>query len=254
MIRSRFLFFVILWIVVCSDVFAGNDAIVTERYRCQHLLFGTLGDLSLETRCIDGQRLQVELAGDALGMMALLDGNRRQCYTSMLQHDNQGRVVTLSHRQSTQIDSRGRRIQYGWVATFDKGGRVTARRLWGGDIVETRDFQIPANCYGDFLSVLYAFQHQNEPLQMAQVFRYPFFTVQGMGRIVVRVEGVEVQEPMASSETLWRCRITSAAGRLPGRCSSLTVWCDDRRRVVKAEAPFWWGLGTVVIQRISESS
>ncbi|WP_316347051.1 DUF3108 domain-containing protein [Desulfuromonas acetoxidans] len=245
---------VVVWIVSCSQAFAAGDATLVERYRCQHFLLGTLGELSLETCTLDGQRMQIELAGDALGMMALLDGNRQQCYTSMIQYDSDGRVVTLSHRQSTHIDSRGRRIQYGWSTLFDEEGRVTARRHWGGEVVETRKFQIPANCYGDFLSVLYAFQHQDGPLRVAQEYRYPFFTLQGMGRIVVQVEGVESLERAASPGVLWRCRITSADGRLPGNSTSLTVWCDDQRRVVKAEAPFLWGLGKVVIQRISESS
>nr|WP_320115512.1 hypothetical protein [uncultured Desulfuromonas sp.] len=254
MIFQRALFVVFAWIIACSQAFAGNGANAVERYRCSHILFGILGELTLETRFLDSQRVQIELAGDALGMMAVLDGNRQQHYLSILHQDNQGRFATLAHRRSTQINSRGRRIQYGWLMTFDDGGHVNAHRVWGGEVVETRLCQIPADCYGDFLSVLYVFQHHDEPLQVSHVYRYPFFALQGVGRLEVRVEDVEAQEPGASHGALWRCRITSASGCLPGNCTSLTVWCDEQRRVIKAEVPFLWGLGTVVIQKISESS
>ena len=227
---SALFFLLSICTVSCAD--DGYSRIV--RYRCEHFLLGSLGELTLEILPLTE------------GRMELLDGNRQQRYVSILRSDPERHIVPLSYQQLTHLDSHGRRIHYGWTLTFD-GDRVTANRMWGGVVVESHTGNIPAGVYGDFLSILFAFQTQSEPLTLAEVTRYSLFTPQGIGRIVVTVEAYEQPSHM------WRCRITSPGGRLPGGYAALTAWCDADRRIVKAEAPFLWGLGTVTVRKISES-
>lgn len=251
---SRALFSVWLLVLsICSPAVAAQDSAQVFHYHCEHFLLGSLGELTLEIQALDEERTQISVTGEALGMMALLDGNRQQHYVSIVRSDRAHQIVPLRHQQLTHIDSRGRRIHYGWLLTFT-GLQVTAQRLWGGQVVESHVTELPAGAYGDLLSILLAFQRSAEPLSVAQVFTYSLFTLQGIGQIDVRVEACEEQQDLlGSTGRLWRCRVTSSGGRLPGNCSALTLWCDDHRQVVKAEAPFVWGLGTVVIRKTSES-
>nr|WP_320048333.1 hypothetical protein [uncultured Desulfuromonas sp.] len=227
------------------------DSQVTH-YQCRHPLLGTLATVELAVKPLPGQRLQIELSGQASGVAALVDGHRLQRYTSIVQLNGQQCPVTVSHQRLTDIDYDQRRIQYGWLLTFSELNKVIMERLWGGQVVERRSAQVDSPFLGDFLSVLLAFQQHDQPLMVSQRFDYACFSLNGMDRMTVDVEEVEPGSP-ETSQTLWRCRITSALGCLPGHCDSLLLWCDDSRQIVKARVPFWWGLGSLNIVRSVEA-
>ena len=250
----RGLIFSLLLFVFGAAGFASSrqpDSQVT-RYQCRHPLLGTLATVQLAVIPLTGQRLQIELSGQASGVAALVDGHRLQRYTSIVQLNGQQSPVTLSHQRLTDIDHDQQRIQYGWLLTFSEINKVVMERLWEGRVVESRSSRVEPPFLGDFLSVLLAFQQQDQPLMVSQRFDYACFTLDGMDHVTVDVDEVE---PGSSEDSpqLWRCRITSALGCLPGHCDSLLLWCDDSRQIVKARVPFWWGLGSLNIVRRVEA-
>jgi hypothetical protein len=222
-------------------------------YRCDHLLLGTLGELQLETRYQDDGKIVVRLSGDALGLAALLDGHRHHDYETVLARQPDGQLQTLSHQRITHIDSRGRRIQYGWRLTFSQESRVLAERLWGGEVVETRHHRAQTPCYGDFLSVLIAFQDCSDALRVGERMDYTFFTMDGPAKIRVDVVDREMVSIAGEAKPVWRCNIASPSGRLPGGYRSMVLWCNETRQVVKGRGAMMWGFGSLNVRQAGEA-
>ncbi|MCD6526877.1 MAG: DUF3108 domain-containing protein [Desulfuromonas sp.] len=220
-------------------------------YVCKYFLFDPIAELELLIEPLENGQQRVLLQGHALGVVAWMDGDREQSYESLIEIDGQGTLITLHHQRLTRINSRGRRIEYGWRWTFDRhSSAVCAQRLWGGKVVETLQQRRATECYGDILSLLLAFQREAQPLRCADRYHYNLFAGQQIAGIDVVVE---TQEPLADvgddDELFWRCRIRSDAEVFPAGCFEMTLWCNDQRLPVKGRVSRFAGLGTVTATR-----
>lgn len=216
-------------------------------YICEYLWFSPIAELELIVEPhVNGQQ-RVVLQGQAQGIAAWMDGHRQQRYESLIDIDDSGQLTTLYHQRLTRIDSRGRRIEYGWRWNFaHQSSTVNAQRLWGGKVVETFQQRRSDDCYGDVLSVFLAFKRDSKPLNPGERYVYKLFRDQGEVELEVVVEEREAVSGLGQhGELFWRCKVSCDADIFPAGCSELVLWCDEQRLPVRGRVSRFAGLGTV---------